>query len=510
MLPSDNSADQRHWFLDDNPLLESIPQFADPADFLRHLSFSPLAGLDVAKLSFMDRYALLVGEKTPLRPTTQSLRAAMTWYGMLRVSLSARNPLRPEAKKRYWDVLNAAEQGEPPATGLPTQGIAAQIVKGPTGTAKTVTARRFCAMLGPQCINLGARPDAGWMAMRQLVYLYSDLSHDGSRGGFLFSLLVCMDRALDTSYASDLPRRYKTIEKLGVATIGRLIAHHTGILFIDEGQLRNLMYSDQAVLMQMFLLALINSGIPIVVIGNETAFDWIDYSQDQSRLNVVGTAYFHPVGAIDHPDAEDDWDALYQGISEFYVLDLPPSDPDACKLALRQFSGGIGRIGLTLWTSAQRDVLEHGGQQICREDLLAAYNRRDFDELRPLADGFAKRLPELLVQYPDVDGRYYARSWGKAFAQGKFAPVPAERVQPGSCHRPQKTRASSQRSEQSKLKAEKTRERNRQEQRSQLLDALGEDDIRKSGLKALLLSGLEAKRDRAAAEAAACAPQTAK
>lgn len=486
-----------HWFLEKNPLLEGIPNFPDPQTFLEHLSFSPLAGLNMTQLSLMDRFILLTGEKTPLVPTTQSLRSAMSWYGMFRVGLQARNPLRAEARRHYWQVLNGVATNINSLPRSPTPGIAVQITKGPTGTAKTVTAKRFCAMLGRQYIDRGACPEAGWNELRQLVYLYTDLSHDGTRGGFLSALLTQVDQALGTNYASELPKRQKTLDRLAVATIGRLTAHYTGIVFIDEGQLRNLMLSDQADLIQMFLLALMNSGIPLVLIGNECAFDWIDYSQDQTRLNTVKTEYFHPVGAVDNATSAEDWASLHQGISEFYLLDQPPEEPAKCEAVLKQCSGGIARLGLMLWTSSQRNVLSDGGDRLCPDDILAAYNDPSFDKLRPLADGFAKRLPELLIGFPDVATHYYARCWGKPIAQANSQPEPAasndaEQL-PSSRGKPAAHRAPTG---PARLKAELTREKNKAAARAKLKKTLDAADMRRDGIKSVALQGLAATKAR--------------
>lgn len=488
---ADKAKPATHWFHEENPLLSAIPQFETPADLLEHLSFSPLAGLDVGKLSIMDRLNLLNGEKTPLEPTSQSLRAATAWYGMLVMGLRVRNPLLPEARRRYWTVINSAANRDDKLPPAPTSGIAVQITKGPTGTAKTVTAKRFCALLGRQRIDHEQGKVLGWNRLPQLVYLYSDLSHDGSRGGFLIALLVHMDEALGTHYATELPKRYKTVERLAVATIARLIAHYTGIIFLDEGQLRNLMLSDQAELMQLFLLSLMNSGIPLVLIGNERAFDWIDYSQDLTRINTIPPEHFQPVGAIDHPDVEGDWDSLFHGIADFYVVDMPPTDIEACNEVLRRCSGGIARLGLILWTSAQREVLHRGGNVLCAADLQAAYESRAFDDLRPLSDGFAKRDPDLLLRFLDVDVDYYARAWGKPLTVSEPESAPSPKKQQTNTTR-------RKRSGPSLLKSEQTRKKNEELKRSDLRKKLSSDDIRREGLKDVLIDGLDEARARVA------------
>lgn len=297
-----------------------------------------------------------------------------------------------------------------------------------------------------------------------------------------------MDGALGTHYATELPKRYKTVEKLAVATIARLIAHYTGIIFLDEGQLRNLMLSDHAALMQLFLLSLMNSGIPLVLIGNERAFDWIDYSQDLTRLNTIPPEHFQPIGAADHPDAEGDWDSLFQGIADFYVLDIPPADIEACKKVLRWCSGGIARLGLIIWTSAQREILHRSGNSLCAADLLATYESRGFDDLRPLAEGFAQRDPDLLLRFPDVDVDYYASAWGKPLTVTEPDSSPATKKKTNTSRRKPSGAAL--------LKGEQTRKRNEEIKRNDLRKNLSSDDIRREGLKDVLIDGLDEVKAR--------------
>lgn len=496
-----NDKSNIHWYLADNPLLRPIAQFSSPAEFAGRLAYSPLAGLDVSQLDFISRHGLLVGEKMPLQPTAQSIRVALTWYGMLRTSYQVRNPLRAEARRMYWAALNAVATGSTEIPAVPVGGISVQLTKGPTGTAKTVTAKRFCAMLGPQCVVHGSMPEAGWKELKQLVYLYSDLSHDGSRGGFLVGLLVSMDRVLGTNYAEIYPKIHKSLDRLAVATVGRLIAHYAGIVFIDEGQLRNLMLSDQADLMQMFLLSLMNSGIPLVLLGNERAFDWLDYSQDLTRLKSAPPEYFHPVAVNDSVGGVNDADALYKGVSSYYLLDFPPRNPSRCKRLLVRISGGIARVALNIWCQGQLNALHESRSQISERDLIAVYRDRAFDEIRPLVDGFAKRLPEYLLLYPDVDAHYYAKLWGKPLSKPTNSPPADKASDPDSTRRRQGSAPHSRRTTgKQKLKAEKTRKANADSARENLLKNLDPEDLRAAGLSSLLLTELNALRQKIAAD----------
>lgn len=485
-------SNEDHWFYERNPLLDGLPSFDDLADFEARLTFHPTAGLDLAKLTIFERNELLTADKMPLQPTTQSIRVAMKCLCMLRGSLKVRNPIRAENRRLYWDYIKAEDVKKPLLMPSPVSGVSVLVIKGPTGSAKTVTIRRLCNLL-PQVIQHGPCPEAGWLSMPQLVYLFTTLSSDGSRGGFLTQILMDMDRALGTEYAMTLPSKFRTIERLAVAVVVRLVAHHTGIIFIDEGQLRNLMNSAQAELMQLFLLTLMNSGIPVVLMGNELAFDWINYSQDLSRLNTVPTEYFHFVGAVDSPDAEEDWEALFHGISNYYVMPQPIRDKKRCATVLRKCSGGGPRLGLILWCEAQLEALFFGETSIGPEDILAVYNGHGFAKLRPLAEGFASRDASKLEEFVDVNAAFYKRLWQKPESE-KAGQAPTS-VPSEPC--PQKANdGRGKKSEKSKFKAEQTRQKNRQQKRDVLDKTLSDDDIRKKGVQDFHIAGLDELREQ--------------
>lgn len=494
-----------HWAFQSNPLLENIPAFNDPSEFAAQLAFHPTKGLDLKTLSFMDRIAFLSAGKMPLEPTAQVLRTAFSCYGMLIGGLRNRNPVLAENKKLYWAAIHTDKIIQETISPLPLSGVSSLLIRGPAGTGKTVTVQRLCSLL-PQIVVHGPHRDAGWCSMTQLVYLYTTLSSDGSRGGFLIHMLVEMDNVLGTQYAIDLPRRYKRIEHLAVAVTSRLVAHYTGILFIDEGQLRNLMHSAQASVMQVFLLSLMNTGIPIVLMGNELAFDWIDYSQDWSRMITVPPEYFHPIGAITLPHTETDWQFLFIGISSYYLMPSPFRDPDGCSAVLRKCSGGIARLALILWCTAQTNRLYAGAVDIGPEDILAAYNDRRFNESRALADGFHHKNPILLMDFKDVAYRYYRKIWGypDPEVEPELPSTPEKSpetddtkasVIPDGEKKARATRQSKRRSEVAAFEAAQTREENKQKRREKLKKELSPDDLRQ-GLQDVHLAGLEEMRQR--------------
>lgn len=459
-----------------NPLLERLPAYQNLQDVMTAIAYNPLQNIDISKLTFIEKDALLTGEKVILAPTKKTMMAVMTWYGMLKTGLQNRNPILAENKKRYFESLELDKKlNEFPK--YPTSGISVNVIKGPAGTGKTVTVQRFCATL-PQVIEHGKNDAAGWVYQKQLVYMHINLSHDGSRGGFIYSILLAIDHALGTQYAISIPKKNLTVEKLTAATVARLIAYYTGIIFIDESQLRNLVKSGQAELMQLLLLELINSGIPIVISGNECAFDWLKYSQDLSRIALTGTSHFYPIGALNEPDWKTEWEALCRGIMQFYVLPQPPTSIYDCSIMLLECSGAIARLAIILWSEAQRNCLYHQRQFVTPDDIKEIYLGYSYSQIKPLADGFRYKNANLLSNFPDVDANFYKQHWQTK----NLDESNQETLAPSKAEESDKSKTKQKRSEQAKFKSQQTAEKNKRTKSIFLKETLAQEDMRIDGL----------------------------
>lgn len=464
-------------FGDPNPLLDHVPIFNDPKEFRAALTYDPLKKVNVSTLSFMQKKILLDTPQVMLKPTKQTLIAAMTWYSMMVGSLMNRNPLRAENRRVYWEGLNADPNKDNPfEKPLPT-GISANVFKGPTGTGKSVTYQHFSHCF-KQVILHGRNDAAGWVSLKQLVYFHVDISHDGSRKGFLIAILLKLDSLLGTDYGTTLPRAYKTVEALGVATIQRLLAHFTGIIFIDEIQLRNLVKSSNADLMQTFLLSLINSGIPIVLTGNERALDWVTYTQDITRLLLTNPIHAHPIGALFEPGWEKDWSAMCdRGIMNFYLLDAPIVDPVACSKMLYRCSGGVARLAHSLWSQAQSHCLLARKPMVDSMDIEAVFNSIHYDSIRNFINGFHFKNADLLALYPDVDSNFYRRYWQPNLKPSDSEIEAINTIEPPTT----KKKLPRTRSELSKFKSEGTRRQTTQARATYLKDTLSPEDMRREG-----------------------------
>jgi hypothetical protein len=466
-----------------NPLVRYLVDYSDPQEISDALRWNPLQAVNVRELSFLKREEYLVGDKDPLTPTVDCLKAAITIRSMVLHSLRLRDPATAAGRMLRADLMDAALSGQDFLKVAPAPGACILVVDGITGVAKTVTVKHAGRILGPQAIRHGREDAASWVTASQLNYIIAAMSHDGSRGGFITNILLPIDRVLGTDHAVSLPRKHRTIEKLCGALIALLHSLYVGFLGIDEIQLLNLVESEHPELMQMLLLSIMNSGIPIGLIGNPLGFTWLDtYAQIISRVVERSPIRLHPAGAI--PGVEDEWETISSGVRSFYVLPDPPLREEECSDRLKARSGGNQKFALTLWCNAQRDAQYRGRSCINPGDIDRAADDSSFKLARPICDGFANKDPILLMPWrgTDIPVDDYAAAWGvplpKAKDQDEEPSVPASTTGGKSSTRRKKiTSAASQ------LKAKETREAKKQAARAALQASLPPSDMRIEGLK---------------------------
>ncbi len=268
-------------------------------------------------------------------------------------------------------------------------------------------------------------------------------------------------------------------------TIRLLHVYFTGILIIDEIQVRNIIESAQSKVMQLFLLSIINAGIPVILMGNPLGFKWINkFSQDVRRLYSIAPVILDPYPS---PLGDDEWKTIYRGIKSYYVLEKYPKNDDKMCHLLWAVSGGIPGIAMTIWRAAQRiRLFDSEGGELQEQDLSDAFNLEGFDELRMIANGFSTQNPIILKHFSDIPWREYGKKWGKSDGYDEITSDESEiYIEKMSTKRKRI-------SERSKLKAKNTREKNKQKKRDQVKTQLTNDDLRNqsSGLQAVLLDGL--------------------
>ncbi len=478
----------------DNPLLEGMPRIEDDAQLRAKLAYDPLAGVAVSEMDVHARLERLHDDRRPHAPTETSLAVAHQMVSLVRSSYRSRNPVDVANRRRLLGLQFDADRERSLAEGLGVpQGF---IVTGITGVGKSAAINRAMALF-PQRIEHGRCEAAGWEAQVQIPVLRVPMSAEGSRGGFIQEILVAIDRCTGQDYASTYPRKFSKIDRLAVHIPILLHRYQVGVLIVEEMQRRNTLSSSQAQVMQLFLMAIMNAGIPMILVGNPSGFEWLESSsQNQRRLNYWPPVEVHPL-EIQDPAANADWDAVFRAIRGYYLVDSPPVDDDAgLSHALRSLSGGIPDLAMNIWVNAQNLVLRgaDGVVDFGVGVLKRYYQSTAFDKLRLIADGFTYRDPVLLKRCQDIPVQAYMKRW-KLDENRRSS---REQMDDSVLHTTRSSPAKREKRpvrESTKLAAAQTRKSTRKTQRAELSQQLDDQDLRRSGVRDLLLDGLDEMLD---------------
>jgi len=169
------------------------------------------------------------------------------------------------------------------------------LLKGVTKLGKSRLVERILQQY-PQVIVRKRDERAGWIELRQLVYLSIPMPSDASKSGFLMNAFIEVDKALGTSYSEEATIRNATVDIQLVKLLALLVSHRCGLLVIEEGQecheLSTVKFGRS---FHTFFLRVLNTGIPTILIGNPKAFDELKTSsQLMSRLSNPGARELTP------------------------------------------------------------------------------------------------------------------------------------------------------------------------------------------------------------------------
>lgn len=481
----------------DNPLLAPLGTRLDTAGLGDKLWHEPLARIPWQRVAPAERDEFLHLVKEHFVPTPDTLAAASAFQGLLRQHYLRRNP-RLTAVRASIGAL-AARKGER-IQDLPwfNASASALAITGITGIGKSVTVDRLLSLY-PQTFEHEARPDAGWLKLRQLVWLRVQMSSDSSRAGFLMQILTQVDAALGTSYTEQYAnKRLWTVEKLMVIVGIVLTTHCCGALVIEELQERNFTEGSSRELLLLFFLRLLNFGIPIVLVGNPLGFQaFDDFSQDVRRLYAAGCFELWPSDAFD-----DAWwtEFFLPGLAKFDLLGRPFEwTPELQAVALAN-TGGVTGFMATYWAAVQQNALRAGRDHVLPEDFQPA---SEVPELKPqlrLIEGLASRDAKQLTGIKDVPYDAFAQRWSEqqkahdkaqeraSSEEGKQA-SPAVSKQPANASAPGKVNPRYKRV-QTQARGQKTRAEKAGKAAASEFDA---DDLR-NGTSAALHAGFQALR----------------
>lgn len=363
-----------------NPLLDAFATFVPVSKMPARLFHDPLEHIPWRGMPPELREPYLELLKEHFFPTGTAVDIAVRIHGAILGSLSRRNPLDPAEQKRInqlallgpEDARDALPALSNPATG----GIIAAI----TGMGKSCIVDRTLRAIAPQQVILHPRSEAcGWSRLIQIPYLKLDFPSNGTRGGLVERILSALDSLLGTGY-STRTQRMRNLDASLVLVMRILSIHRVGMLVLDEMQQSNFAYSQWRQEVVLFLLSLLNLGIPTMICGQPGAFIAIKQErQTLRRFSEIGNFTLEPAS----PNNQEWWETqLVSGIMRFNLCEEVDRPEEIIRMS-RDMAAGVPGFFACIWKEAQRLALRRGGRTatLAPEDFAKASRCQAIAEL---------------------------------------------------------------------------------------------------------------------------------
>jgi hypothetical protein len=232
---------------------------------------------------------------------------------------------------------------------------------------------------------------------------------DFSRKGLLLNIIWKVDEALGTKYGDEINNRI-TQEQLLVEVLKILAVHRCGMLIIEEVQERNVSSQNLGREFSTVFLKIMNSGVPLVLVGNPMSFDRImAFSQDRRRLTSSGQFDFFP--AFDHKDEEWALD-LVPGVWGWGLL--PEEDEHINNLTQYLFdrTGGIPGALSVYRRESLIEALRNGASKVMFKHVEAAFWSPSMVGMHSLIDAYRKKdLQALARDFTDQPVSFLRDIW---------------------------------------------------------------------------------------------------
>lgn len=392
----------------DNPHLKPLGDYINLADWGERLLNDPLAGVDRRGLSERERKLLLKQSRTRFEPTQGSIAIVSSIQDMLWGRVTFGNPLIPANRFRTVQALAQRGKSLVDAPWLPDFADALMVM-GCTAVGKSTAIKRYVIQIDqfyihPRC------DEAEWTRHVQVTYLIVPMPVH--RGGLLYAILAALDSTIGTNYRSQYAdHRRWPIEKLAIEVGIILVQHAVGVLIIEEIQARNFSMSPNREEMLLFILRVLNFGVPVVLVGNPLGFVGLDeFSQDINRLTENEPIHLMPADI-----ADQEWtEGLGPGMWSHNVMPRHTRWSAAIGSELHACSAGFPGYVRKATDGAQLIAMGEGAQAVDLSHLKRYREKsRTFSMNRGLIEGFAEKDPLKLMKYLDVPWEQYGQDWGK-------------------------------------------------------------------------------------------------
>lgn len=343
----------------ENPLLEGLSPFIPVPKMPAALFHEPLAAIPWRTVTPETREQYLEFVSAHFVPTTRAVDIAVRLQCAILSSLARRNPLAPAEQKRINQLALLNVDTAPdllPALANPAAGA---MLAASTGMGKSTLVKRSLQVIAPEQVITHSRSEAcGWSKMVQIAYLTLDFPQNGTRGGLVERILAAVDQLVGTDYSAR-NHRLRNLDHSLVLVMKVLSIHRVGLLVLDEMQSDNFDGCQWHREFVLYLLCLLNLGVPVMLCGQPDAFIRIKReTQTLRRFSTIGNFTLNPVV----PDHDEWWvRQLVPGIMRFNLCEEIEGLADIARVSL-ELTGGVPGFFACAWKEAQRLALRRCGR----------------------------------------------------------------------------------------------------------------------------------------------------
>lgn len=335
-----------------NPLLDVFAPFIPLPKMPAQLRREPLLDIPWRTMPPNVREQFLELHTEHFFPTAIATDVATRIHAAILGSMRRRNPLSKREQRRI-NQLSLLQPGDLRLLPSLANPATAGIIAATTGMGKTSIVERTLQVIAPEQFITHARSEVcGWSKLIQICYLKLDFPSNGSRGGIIDRVLGAFDDLIGTEYERRVRRR--NLEAGLLEVMKQLSNHRVGALVLDDVQPDTFDLSPWYREVVMFLLCLMNLGIPLVLCGQPGAFTQLVHELQTLRR-------FSSIGLFNLPRAiskDDIWwvNEFIPGMLRFNLCENV-RDVAAITDRARGLSAGIPGYFAQLWIEAQRLAL---------------------------------------------------------------------------------------------------------------------------------------------------------
>lgn len=354
-------------------------------------------------------------------PSIEECRMHETIELMVRQNYRYVDPSLPQA----WSIING-EPSRRKRVRSPGFGAAAE---GHSGTGKTEACHRCLSSYPKQVIHHTSFPHLAG-GHHQVVWLSVDVPASGRSIDLAVALMHAWDKATNSErFAGKLLKEGR--DGMRMLDEWRQVAssHFLGILHLDEvqnffklsalkkrGKRSGLSDAPELSIVEdqllKWILTLINTWqVPLLVSGTPDGIGAL--TRRLSNTERIVTSGYHPFHHFESASAPEFKDQFLKQLGAYqYVPKKLPIDLELAELII-ELTGGIQRLIVALWISAQRVALERNSGDLRIADFKRAANTF-LAPVAPAVAAFRSKDPARMSKYEDLlprDGAFWSQLW---------------------------------------------------------------------------------------------------